>query len=408
MKTKIFLFLFLITGSLPLHSQNTWQCINSMSDTYLYRVYAISPDTVFVIGKGLIAKSTDYGNTWQRTITPDNVIIKDIIFCDKETGFAVGEKGSVYKTTDSGITWDVKTSNTTNDLNAVAYVSPDSIWTVGNSGTVLNSLDGGETWQQKDFSTSENLNDIIFSENEGYIIGSNVSFYKTINAGVIWNKEAINLSGFLYKIQKTGNNMFLLVGDNDNPSVLFEKKMESWNYYYGQLNGFNMINDTLGYSSNSVLLTNGGENVIYFNKLRKNDGGYFPEISIYRSWTSSLDINHSDISVANDTMIYVLSGNVLLKSSPDITTDIKKPMINKELFVFQSSTQRNELIVQSHFQPIAVIELFNISGNKILNKRLTTKLSETSIDISHIPVGVYLAKVVFENKRQSVCKWIKQ
>ena len=87
----------------------------------------------------------------------------------------------------------------------------DKIWAVGNSGTVLNSSDGGETWQQKDFSTSVNLNDVKFYGSEGYIVGNNTSFYKTIDAGIIWNKEFVNINrNTLFGIQKTLNDSLQL------------------------------------------------------------------------------------------------------------------------------------------------------------------------------------------------------
>ncbi len=123
MKTKISLLLLLFMGSLCLHGQNVWQRIESLNDTYLYKVYATTPDTLFVTGQSLIAKSTDYGNTWHKTIIQENVLIRNIIFVDKNTGFAVGDNGAIYKTANGGITWDIKPTNVTANLNAIAYTS---------------------------------------------------------------------------------------------------------------------------------------------------------------------------------------------------------------------------------------------------------------------------------------------
>lgn len=407
MKTKISLLLLLFMGSLYLHGQRVWQRIESLNDTYLYKVYATTPDTLFVTGQSLIAKSTDYGNTWHKTIIQENILIRNIIFVDKNTGFAVGDNGVIYKTVNGGITWNIKPTNVTANLNAIAYTSSEDIWVVGNAGTVLISNNSGETWERKDFSTEEDLNDIKFYDLEGYIVGKSLSLYKTINAGNNWDKEptVIDENAF-YSVQKTPNNLYVLAGDATRPYASYKKDNSgNWNILAGGT-GLYMINDGIGYSLNAGILTNGGENIMILHTI-ENDADV-NENTIFRSWTYCIDVNHSDISIVNDTMIYVLSGSVLLRSSPNMTTDIKKPIINKELTIFQSSTQRNELIVKSHLQPIIAIELFNISGNKILDKRMTIKLSETSIDISHIPVGVYLAKVAFENKRQIVCKWIKQ
>jgi hypothetical protein len=109
----------------------------------------------------------------------------------------------------------------------------------------------------------------------------------------------------------------------------------------------------------------------------------------------------------SDTVKYVVCGSTILKKTPSITTALKETTINKGLVVFQNPTQQNVLVVKSNLQPIALIELFNVSGNKVSSKKTSTKLNETTVDISHLPVGVYLAKVTFDDKTQTVCKWLK-
>ncbi len=413
MKTKLFIIaiIVLLCGQNFLYSQECWQYLDGLSDQYLWKVYAQSPDTVYITGasskyngQGMIAKSTNGGINWIKTYPATNNLLKDIAFYDKNIGFVVGKNGVVLKTTNGGIDWQLKTTGTTQNLNAISLTGINNIWAVGDGGVVIQSTDEGVTWQVKNFSITDNFNDIIFSGSEGYIVGDNGSFWKTMDYGITWNNENTNISDKMYTIQKTGNNMYLLVGDNVYPRVLLEKQNTgNWNSYYGELNGFYMINDTLGYISNSVLLTNGGENVIFFNKLGKNT--YSPP-SIYRSWILSLDINHSDMSVANDTMIYVISGSVLLKSSPNMTTNLKETIINNGLVVFESPS-KNELTVKSNLQPISVLELFNSSGNKVSMKRMNSKVTETMIDISKLPIGVYLLKVTLANNIQHVHKCIK-
>lgn len=404
MKTKISLLLLLFMGSLCLHGQNIWQRTEGLNDTYLYKVYAITPDTLFVTGQNLIAKSTDYGNTWHKTIIKENILIRNIIFVDKNTGFAVGDNGAIYKTANGGITWDIKPTYVTANLNAIAYTSSDGIWVVGNAGTVLISNNGGETWGLKNFSTEEDLNDIKFYGLDGYIVGKNQSFYRTINAGFNWDKESVLIDeNTLYSVQKTPNNLYILAGDVTRPYASYKKDNSgNWNILAGGT-GLHMINDGIGYSLNAGILTNGGENLMILHTI-ENDAD-ISENTIFRSWTYCIDNNHSDISIVNDTMIYALSGKVLLKSSPDITDNVKEISQNRNALTIINSLDGN-LIFKTNY-PFVGYEIMNISGNIIYSINLHLEIKEATLNVFNLPTGIYLIKVIFSDKRNEIYKWIK-
>ncbi len=410
MKTKLLLIAsILLCGQNLLHSQETWQYLGGLSDQYLWKVYAQSPDTVYIAGassstgQGMIAKSTNGGINWTKTFTTTNNVLKDIVFYDKNTGFVVGEKGVILKTTNGGADWTLKTSGTTQNLNAIALVGLDKIWAVGNSGTVLNSSDGGETWQQKDFSTSVNLNDVKFYGSEGYIVGNNTSFYKTIDAGIIWNKEFVNINrNTLFGIQKTLNDSLYILAGGDSPYSLYIKNEYGNCTSFAHGNGFYMMNNGFGYSFYAGILTNGSENIIELFKIENNE--VTDVTTILKSWSDQVDY-HCSVSIAADTMLYVVTGNVCLKSSPNMTTDLKLHFENDKKLTIKNKLDGSLTLKTNN--PAMSYQLINALGKISLSKNLNFPATDIDIPVQNIPKGVYILSVVFENNKTAVKKWIK-
>ena len=413
MKTKLFIIatILLLCGQNLLYSQEAWQYLGGLSDQYLWKVYAQSPDTVYIAGassifngQGMIAKSTNGGANWTKTYTATNNLLKDIAFYNKNIGFTIGEKGVILKTTNGGTNWQLKTSGTTQNLNAIALTGLNNIWAVGDGGIVIHSTDEGETWQNKDFSTNDNFNDIIFYNSEGYIVGSNLAYYKTINTGTNWNKEPISIDeNTLFSIQKTSNNLYVTAGTASSPFAAYKKgNTGNWDVLSGG-SGLYMINDGNGYSLFTGILTNGGENIANLNII-KNDN-VVNQYTIFRSWTSYIDDTHSDIFVANDTMFYVISGNVLLKSSPDITDNLKTPLQNPNILTVQHNLKGSLTLISAY--PIISYELINISGAILSSETLHSETTATTIDIPDISKGVYIIRTMLADKRTAICKWIK-
>jgi len=187
MKTKLTLFLLLLTSSLQLMFSQIWEYSNALESEWMRKICTQGLDTVYIVGhNGLIARSTDRSATWTKQY-PVTTQLNDIIFCNNTTGFAVGNNGTILKTIDSGDTWTQVSSGTTQNLNAIAAVSIDNIWAVGDNGVVLYSHNCGSTWQVKDLSLTATLNDISFRNGTGYIVGNNSACLKTTDAGENWN-----------------------------------------------------------------------------------------------------------------------------------------------------------------------------------------------------------------------------
>jgi hypothetical protein len=164
-----------------------------------------------------------------------------------------------------------------------------------------------------------------------------------------------------------------------------------------------MINDGMGYSLSAGILTNGGENIMILYTI-ENDAKV-SDNTIFRSWTYCIDINHSDISIVNDTMIYALSGKVLLKSSPGITDNVKEISQNRNSLTIKNNLDGN-LIFKTDY-PFVGYEIMDISGNIIYSINLHLEIKEAKVNVFNIPAGIYLIKVIFSDKRTEIYKWIK-
>lgn len=105
----------------------------------------------------LIKKTIDGGATWVDQPTNIEDILKDIIFVDASTGWAVGENGVVLHTTDGGDTWQLQSSGTEEKLESVYFADKDAGWAVGGDmgiNIILHTTDGGNTWESQSASDS--------------------------------------------------------------------------------------------------------------------------------------------------------------------------------------------------------------------------------------------------------------
>ena len=423
MKTKLFIIatIVLLYGQNLLYSQNGWKYLSGLNDKYLWKVYAQTPDTVYIAGlssysngQGLIAKSTDGGANWTKTVIATNNLLKDITFYNKSIGFTIGDKGVILKTTNSGTDWQLKTSGTTQNLNAIALAGLSNIWAVGDSGVVIHSVDEGETWQKVDLQLTSNLNDIAFKKDTGYIAGNSGLVYKTINTGAIWTKELIpnTILDPFYDCKSlclTEHNIYILSGWDSGLGYnqVSKKNSTTWQSDFNQSTSFAFANDSVGYSVYQGITT--GSSGYIFRILNTINSGKSWSF-VYDNAVNGMDTQHSDICIVNDTVKYIVTGGAILKSTPStLITALNEELTDKNIgiTIFQSLSQ-DALIVKSNLQPVSLVELFNVSGNKVLCKKMDTKLTETIVDISHFPVGVYLAKVTLNDKTQTVYKWIKQ
>ncbi len=86
----------------------------------------------------------------------DDAALADVVFVDRRTGWAVGDRGVVWHTADGGRTWQRQESGARCRLSGVSFIDAMRGWAVGGStkpythatqGVVIKTGDGGRTWQ---------------------------------------------------------------------------------------------------------------------------------------------------------------------------------------------------------------------------------------------------------------------
>ncbi|QDU87266.1 Ycf48-like protein precursor [Pirellulimonas nuda] len=85
--------------------------------------------------------------------------LRQILFVDRQHGWAVGDRGAIYRTSDGGVRWQRQASGVTAPLYGIAIYGGRRGWAVGGETTpythstkavVLATEDGGWTWQRLD------------------------------------------------------------------------------------------------------------------------------------------------------------------------------------------------------------------------------------------------------------------
>jgi len=114
-------------------------------------------------------------------------VITEMKFFGDQIGIAVGISGLILKSNDAGETWNKIDSPFYGDIYDVTFLSEDTIFLVTGC-KIYKSTDGGVQWEEKYSSVEGSLNCIQFiNSNEGFATG-NRSIYKTINGGETWFK----------------------------------------------------------------------------------------------------------------------------------------------------------------------------------------------------------------------------
>ncbi len=86
---------------------------------------------------GMIARTTDGGQTWTRHDSDTGRFLWDVIFLDTLEGWAIGSFGAIMRSEDGGLSWQPWPSPTDALLRALSFPDPNNGWAVGDNGAIL-------------------------------------------------------------------------------------------------------------------------------------------------------------------------------------------------------------------------------------------------------------------------------
>ena len=110
--------------------------------------------TLYMVGEiGLIAKSNDFGRSWQPFDEIYQGSFFDITRTKQGNLLVVGLRGHVFRSLKNGTPWQQRKTNTTVLINDIVLTDDDRIFLLANNGVLLESNDDGQSYRlraQKD------------------------------------------------------------------------------------------------------------------------------------------------------------------------------------------------------------------------------------------------------------------
>ncbi|MGE5399719.1 MAG: YCF48-related protein [Ignavibacteriales bacterium] len=180
-------------------------------------IYFVNENTGFAsFSYGLLAKTTDAGNTWKAVIqdSQDPTFSKyGIFFTDEKTGFVVGKEGTkidaIYKTTDGGNNWSSKINQFQANLRGVAFADKFKGIVVGEKLKAAYTTDGGDTWTASKFNgvpagKTPNIIKVSFLDNNNAVATGDACIFRSSDSGANWDYITVtdlseSLTGLVFK-----------------------------------------------------------------------------------------------------------------------------------------------------------------------------------------------------------------
>jgi len=418
MKTKLLTTIICACSLFTVQAQE-WGYVSSLQNEWLRKIWTQGLDTVYIVGEnGLIARSIDQAETWNKQYFPTKVALNDIIFIDHYTGFAVGEQGTILKTADAGEHWSQIPETTTSHINAIAATGLDNIWAVGDNSLILHSTDAGETWMPMNIlpENDRQLTDIAFRGNLGYFTGNYATVYKTEDFGVVWDKQMVTNAeryAHFYSLNVLSNVVYIL--DDWNREMFSIKNEEvSWTKQETPMAEGKLcfVNNYIGYFGGVYPIpTCGGCSTPTFGIFKTNDRASKWVFETAGDYRGPIPYHYYfDINFASNTVGYAILGATIIKTPsesepPGPPQSIETITVTNHLPSLYM--EADNLIVSCLSNTIKSIELLDIQGRSLEKHLIDDNHFQEKIDISDITNGVYLVKVIFSDNEVCIKKWTK-
>lgn len=192
-------------NALSARAQDTWEVLDPGTTQDLNGVSFLSADIGYVVGDGIVLKTTDRGATWTDVSPGVAVEFLGVHFVDADTGVVVGRGGTIVRTEDGGATWATVPSGTSAAIFSVSLAGATGLAGAGDQ-TILRSEDQGVTWTvvQGGFFGGGFFGADLFDENVGMLIGEN-SIFQALAAYTSDGGATFGFTPFYFEEDGVGN-----------------------------------------------------------------------------------------------------------------------------------------------------------------------------------------------------------
>jgi len=366
---------------------------SNSKNSNIYRlndVFCLNKNTVFAVGDNGGIKTTDGGNSWNKT--KSTIGLANIFFLNETLGWADTRGGMFLKTTDGGGSWK-SIQNSSCDFNGKIYFKDENNGWVLAEGSLSRSSDGGNTWKHGNI-TSWTEDFQILNDSIAWAVGKEGKVLKTEDGGNTWSAQDIDTLidytrvffldtitgwiideyGILRKTTDGGKTWRVL----NNFTCIYQV------YFFDENNGW-------GRSGNSVIQsTDGGENwfvvdgrnAIDFSFADSSNGWFINSFGIFKY------TGEGTVSVEEQPRETV---------APSVLSVSPNPAMEFINVKFDSGNGSD-----------CEVTICNLEGIALYRERvLQAGLYMRKIDISSLPRGVYFLSVR-QNGNDIVEKFIKQ
>ncbi|MEE4256831.1 MAG: YCF48-related protein [Bacteroidales bacterium] len=307
-------------------------------------IYMKNKDEGYVVTySGEINKTDDGGTNWYLLHNPPGGLTSVHFPPNSNTGYTCGWGGKIWSFDDHSIT-DLSVEGLTADLLSIMFPEDTLEGKLCGDSSIRRWLNS--TWNNfQVFDNNFVYNSIFFTDNNtGWVVGSQGKIFKTIDA-TIWNPQMTGITNGLY-------------------DVFFIDTLEGW------AAGVEILLHT----------TDGGEN---WTEVTPFD---FTEKTMTALWFNS------------STEGYMVSNKGNLYKYTDVSA-IADDELEELAFELYPNPCQDKITVRSSIldSRSSIFELIDITGKKIYEREMGRGgEGEMSVDVSHLPAGMYLVKLQTE------------
>lgn len=421
MKNLSYLILIVIFYINNVFSAN-WETIYTGQNNILRGVFFINVSTGFVVGDGVISKTTNSGTNW--TISNVRFNLRSVYFIDAQTGFAIGksnDSGFVLKTTNSGISWNnqyVGFLSSGYDYQRIFFVNSTAGYIMHQSSVWYKTSNAGLFWVLNNPLSGYNIRDIGRSSSFFYAVGRSTGSqlkpaYWTSNdeinygSAILCNECSNGDYGQRMKVFDTIS--YLVTGSSlESPHDLYRKS--NLNPIWQSIGGGNYI-QTYFVNENYIFYCSYG--VPNSSSSASSNGG--------TSWIRDtlFSVGARNIFFVNTSIGFVVGDNGLIAKTTNGGGVIGIQQISNE---FPKKFKLNQNY-PNPFNPITIIEfdivksgnvkitIFDILGKEIVNlvdQELQAGSYQVDWDAINYPSGMYFYTIETNNysetKKMVLCK----
>ena len=147
---------------------------------------------------GSVLYSDDYGVSWTRVGTDEDVAWNDVGFAENGRVCIIGEFGGLACSDDSGNSWLRKDSPVENSMMGIAFSDGRHGVGVGLNGKLIRTDDAGENWRLVESPTKKQFYGVTWDEDKWIVVGEKGALFSYYPEQDSWTSEDLGPRGNIW------------------------------------------------------------------------------------------------------------------------------------------------------------------------------------------------------------------